>query len=473
MDMQCKNNKCSSHQNSDGLQVFPSIFNDVLAPVAPGPSSSNTVGPYRIAGIARNLLDGKPKYLKVEMSEAGGFFSTFYGMDSDKAFLAGILGKDMLSFNLSEAYEAAQTEGLEYEFEFSASVSSLPSEMGVLTVKSDKETLTLTGVSMGGGEILITCINGKEYSISGKFEEEVLLTGETVPRKIHSVYPLALLHNCNVPFLTAAEMEKYAVAKGVPIWQAAIDYEAGITGLTETDIRKAAADVLKAAYSSIEGGYDEKLQFEGVTSPKASGIRKEIMHKKLFSLGDAQQGCLDALAIMEYSNSHGKIVCMPTGGAAGVIPAAIRSAADSLDKSEEEQINALLTAGAIGLAYYSTHYHGSLGCQAEVGIAASMAAGALASMLTDDIKVVENAAILAMQYTIGQVCDALGGFVQIPCFIRNIASVPLVMTCANYAVLGLETGVSLDEMADAVLRVGEKLREGRINDFGICNCGLA
>ena len=91
-------------------------------------------------------------------------------------------------------------------------------------------------------------------------------------------------------------------------------------------------------------------------------------------------------------------------------------------------------------------------------------------MLSEDPAAAERAAVLAMQCLIGQICDPIDGYTQIPCFIRNIASVPLAMTCANYGVLGLDTGVSLDEMVKATLRVGEKIREDRISDCGTCMC---
>ena len=122
----------------------------------------------------------------------------------------------------------------------------------------------------------------------------------------------------------------------------------------------------------------------------------------------------------------------------------------------------------MGVFYFPTHYHGALGCQAEVGIATSMVAGGIVSFLYDDAEMCEKAAVLAMQYIIGQVCDPVAGYPQIPCFIRNIASVPVALTCANFAILGLDTAVTLDSMVQAVLRVGERLRETRINDVGTC-----
>lgn len=447
---------------------YPSIFNDVLAPVAQGPSSSNTAGPYRIGSVARVLLRGEPNFLKVEMSEKGGFFSTLYSMDSDKAFIAGILGKDFIGFDLSLAYQVAKEEGLDYEFVFSDKIVKEPSEMAILTVKSDLETLVLTGISLGGGEILISEINGEPCDIKGIRAEEVMVKGFDEPRRIPSVYPMSTLKDATPCFTTSVEMLKYAEENKLPLWQVAIDYEKSLTGMSDKEIWDKARQTLEISYESIDSGHTEDNFFQGVTVAKTREIDARMKDATLIPLGAADRGTIDALAIMEYSNSHGKIVCMPTGGAAGIIPASIKSTAESLGKTKDDEIKALLVAGLIGVFYYPTHYHGALGCQAEVGVATSMAAGALASMLTNDTETIESAAILAMQCIIGQVCDPIAGYVQIPCFIRNIASVPIAMTCANYALLGIDKGVNLDDMVSAVLRVGEKLRADRINDMGIC-----
>ena len=447
---------------------YPSIFNDVLAPVTQGPSSSNTVGPHRIGTIARSILDGRPEYLKIEMSRGGGFYDTFYSMDSDKAFLAGVLGKDLIKFDLGAVYEAAEEEGLKYEFVFSDRIAKQPTEMGELTLKSSKETIVLTGITLGGGEILIRDINGEPFQIKGIYPEEIVIKGYDKIRHLPSVYPMKTIKEAVPPFTRSEEMIDYCRRNEIPLWQAALDYECSLTGISQKEIMKTAAETLDISYASIEAGFKKGIEFEGVTVAKAPEIKEMMKKTTLIPMGAADMGALDALAVMEYSNSHGKIVCMPTGGASGIIPAAIRNTAETLGKTREDEIKALLTAGLIGVFYFPTHYHGALGCQAEVGVATSMAAAALTSLISDDPVAVERAAVLAMQYIIGQVCDPIEGYAQIPCFIRNIASVPLAMTCANYAVLGLDTAVTLDGMADAVLRVGERLREGRINDMGTC-----
>ena len=447
---------------------YPSIFNDVLAPVTQGPSSSNTVGPHRIGTIARAMLDGKPEYLKIEMSRGGGFYDTFYSMDSDKAFLAGILGKDLIKFDLGAVYQAAEEEGLKYEFVFSDRIAKQPTEMGELTISSSEETIVLTGITLGGGEILIRDINGEPCEIKGVYPEEIIIKGSDKIRHLPSVYPMKTIKGAVPPFTNSVEMIGHCHRNGIPLWQAALDYECSLTGLSEKEILKTAEETLDISYASIESGFKKGIEFEGVTVAKAPEIKEKMKKTTLIPMGAADTGALDALAIMEYSNSHGKIVCMPTGGASGIIPAAIKNTSEALGKTKEDEIKALLTAGLIGVFYFPTHYHGALGCQAEVGVATSMAAAALASLISDDPEAGERAAVLAMQYIIGQVCDPIEGYAQIPCFIRNIASVPMAMTCANYAVLGIDTAVSLDGMADAVLRVGEKLRGGRINDMGTC-----
>ena len=452
----------------DNKSCYASIFNDVLAPVTQGPSSSNTVGPFRIGTIARAILKGEPKKLKVKMSTGGGYFATFYNMESDKGFLSGVLGRDLIKDDLALVYEEAKNKGLEYEFKFRDDVPTIPTELAVVTVTSDQEELNMRCVSLGGGEILINELDGKPCNIRGVYEEEINVRGEM--RKIPSVYPLKAIPGAEPCFRTSEEMIKYAERTGKELWEAAIDYEMSLTGQTYEEVMDIAGRTLDLAYRAIDKGHEEGVTFEGMTVAKTPEIREKMKGMTLIPTGIGEKGGLDALAMVEYSNAHGVIVCMPTGGASGIIPASIRSAAESLGKSREDEIKALLTAGLIGVFYYPTHYHGALGCQAEVGIAVSMASAALASFITKDPEAIERAAVLGIQYLLGQVCDPIEGYPQVPCFIRNIASVSVAAACANYGVLGLDTAVSIDEMAGAVIRVGEALREKRINDLGTCAC---
>ena len=537
-------------ERNDNRQFYPSIFNDVLGPVTQGPSSSNTVGPYRIGRLARDMVRGKIKSVEFEMSEKGGFKDTFFSMDSDKGLLSGILGRDIINDDLNDVYRIAEEEGLKYSFTFSDRIQSIPSEVGELRIVSEVgsetgsgaensalpensaepgkvEELTLTGISLGGGEILITEVNGEKTNITGREEMQFTPAGfsagmasaplqsdastggaeKSGERVLHSVYPFNMKKDAKPPFTNSEELALYAKLpenEGRPLYEIAIDYETSVTECSREDVLLRAEKMLDLQYKAIEKGYEEGIKFDGITTAKAAGIKKlmngvksreaqsamsqdaqnaasrepqsreaqNVDARRLIPSGITDEAGLDALSLMEYSNSHGIICCMPTGGATGIIPSAIKGASKALGLTKQEEIQALIVSGLIGVFYYESHYSGSLGCQAEVGIATSMAAGALCSMLTNDIDKIEAASVLAMECLLGQVCDPIGGYVQIPCFIRNVASVSIATTCANYGVLGLESGVNLDEISKAVIRVGEGLRRTRLNDQGTCACNM-
>ena len=287
-------------------QHYPSIFNDVLAPVTQGPSSSNTVGPFRIGTIARALLKGEPRVLKIKMSTGGGYFATFYNMDSDKGFLAGILGKDLIGDDLSQVYEDAKEAGLKYEFKFRDDVPSVPSELAVLTVTSDLEELNMRCVSLGGGEILISELDGKTCHIKGIYEEEIEVRGET--RTLPSVYPLRVDPGAEPPFRNSEEMLAYVEEQGKELWEAAVDYEMSLTSLSAEEVFEAAEKTLKTAYRAIERGFEPGVEFEGVTVAKAPEIREKMKTARLIPTGVGDKGGLAALAVLEYGNSHGIIV---------------------------------------------------------------------------------------------------------------------------------------------------------------------
>lgn len=477
------------------MKKIPSIFNDVLSPVTPGPSSSNTCGPHRIASVCRSLLGQPPLSLKIRMAKKGGYFDTFYGMQSDLAFIAGVLGKDFLSYDLSRAYADAEKEGLQTDFSFTDELPEFPSELAEITLYGKTETLTVIGVSLGGGEIEITRLNGRPVSLDAKqhsligflndgrleircqnqpFSQEELTSLQADPdiRRISCfppVFPFLVLPGAKPPFTTADELFSAARTTGKPFYQLALDYEAALTGEDEQTLLAYGKKLYQLSLDAIASGCRVD-SFEGVTAPKAAQYARALSEGRLFSLGLSAQGCLDAMCIMEHSNAHGKIVCMPTGGASGIIPAAILNAGRELQISEEEQIHALLTAGLMGLFFYPTHYTGALGCQAEIGIAISMAAAALASMKTNDPQVIEAAASFGAQSVMGMVCNPVNGYVQVPCILRNMTAVPTAVTCANAALAGMDHIIPLDEACRLMLEVGQKLKP--CNQAGTFNIPL-
>jgi L-serine dehydratase len=206
-------------------------------------------------------------------------------------------------------------------------------------------------------------------------------------------------------------------------------------------------------------------------------VRDAFGSGKLIPMGMVDVGAPISLSIMEYSNCSGVITCIPTGGSSGVVPGALCGAAKTMGKSEEDLIRALLVAGLMGTFMEPTKYLGALGCQAEVGCAAGMAAAGLVALLDGNARQACTAAVMSIQSLMGLLCDKIGGLVQVPCLSRNMTAVAIAGTCANATMAGVEALVPLEETIASMLRSGGAIRDNGINRMGACwtatGCRLA
>ncbi len=165
-----------------------------------------------------------------------------------------------------------------------------------------------------------------------------------------------------------------------------------------------------------------------------------------------------AMAVNEENAAGGRIVTAPTNGAAGIIPAVLHYFARFCERSDEDAIvRFLLTAGAIGMLYkMNASISGAeVGCQGEVGVACSMAAGALCEALGGTVAQVENAAEIGMEHNLGLTCDPIGGLVQVPCIERNAMGAVKAINAARLALRGDGTHhVSLDKVIATMRATG-------------------
>jgi L-serine dehydratase len=171
---------------------------------------------------------------------------------------------------------------------------------------------------------------------------------------------------------------------------------------------------------------------------------------------------LYALAVNEENASGGRVVTAPTNGAAGIVPAVLhyytRFCAGA---SEEGVVRFLLTAGAIGILYKenASISGAEVGCQGEVGVACSMAAGALAEVLGGTPEQVENAAEIGMEHNLGLTCDPVGGLVQVPCIERNAMGAIKAINAARMALRGDGRHfVSLDKVIKTMRDTGADMK---------------
>ena len=164
-----------------------------------------------------------------------------------------------------------------------------------------------------------------------------------------------------------------------------------------------------------------------------------------------------SLSTIEENLRMGKIVACPTAGSCGIVPAVLVAVSEEYNITEDEQINALITAGGIGaIISNKVQLAGAVaGCQAECGVAAAMCAGALAQMLGGSISEIINAVALAMKNLLGLTCDPVCGLVEVPCVKRNPILAIHAVTSTELALAGIESKIPLDEVIDAVRQTGQ------------------
>ncbi len=163
-----------------------------------------------------------------------------------------------------------------------------------------------------------------------------------------------------------------------------------------------------------------------------------------------------ALAVTEVNASMGKIVAAPTGGASGVVPGVILTLKEELVLPNDTAIKGLFVAAAIGkiIAMNATLSGAEGGCQAEVGSASAMAAGAAVFMSGGSPEASLDAAALALKGLLGLVCDPVAGLVEVPCSKRNATGTANALICADLALAGIKSFIPFDEMVEAMYKVG-------------------
>ena len=163
------------------------------------------------------------------------------------------------------------------------------------------------------------------------------------------------------------------------------------------------------------------------------------------------------MAVNEENASGGQVVTAPTNGAAGIIPSVIRHYCSGTDDARDRTRKFLLTAGAIGILYKqrASISGAEMGCQGEVGVACSMAAGGLAAVWGAVPQQVSNAAEIGMEHNLGLTCDPVGGLVQIPCIERNAIGAVKAVNAARLALHSTgHSHVSLDQVIETMRQTG-------------------
>ncbi len=256
---------------------------------------------------------------------------------------------------------------------------------------------------------------------------------------------------------TFEQLKKECIERGKEIYEVAQENMALNSDLKVEQVRAHANRSLFAMKEAIQVGLVSKeLSMSGMCGQDCNRIQERFKnHPALFG-GTFEKILKYALATSEENIRMGRIVACPTAGSCGILPAAMLSVAEDCDCSIEAQLNALITAGEIGrIVAAKVALAGAVaGCQAECGVASSMAAAAVCQLRGGTIDQILNASALALKNILGLTCDPVAGLVEVPCVKRNPFLAVHAITAVELALAGVESKIPFDEVVDAMEQTG-------------------
>lgn len=427
-----------------------------------GPSSSHTVGPMRAARRfaqrleAEGLLD---RTARVRAEVFGSLAMTGKGHGTDRAVLMGLEGQT--------------PEGIDPDV-VTPRVAAIRSEgrlslLGRHPVPFQEEDLVfnrrdLLPLHSNGMRFTALDASGEEierriyYSVGGGFvinegaSGEDHLVEDTTPVPFH--------------FGSGEELLELGDEHGLAIWEMMLENEK--VWRSDSEIRAGLLAVWDAMQRCVERGCrQEGVLPGGLKVPRrAPALYQELTTRPEEGLKDPLTVLdwvnLFALAVNEENAAGGRVVTAPTNGAAGIVPAVLQYYRKFTPGADEEGVlRFLLTAGAIGILYKenASISGAEVGCQGEVGVACSMAAGGLVAALGGTNAQVENAAEIGMEHNLGLTCDPVGGLVQIPCIERNAMGSVKAINAARIARRGDGSHkVSLDRVIKTMRETGADMK---------------
>lgn len=228
-----------------------------------------------------------------------------------------------------------------------------------------------------------------------------------------------------------------------------------------------------------EGREKEVYSVSGLIGGDGYKINNYANNKKTLTGRATNIAMAMALSSSEVNASMGKIVACPTAGSCGILPAVILAAGEQLELNEDELIQGLLAAAAVGMiiGMNATLSGAEGGCQAECGSASAMGAAAVVEMMGGTPKMSLDAGSIILQNVLGLVCDPVAGLVEIPCAKRNAQGAITALCTADMVMAGVEAKIPFDDAVGAMYKVGKslpaELRETALGGIATTKAGLA
>lgn len=429
-----------------------------------GPSSSHTVGPMKAAcRFVKHLSEHNQlnAIARVKCELYGSLGQTGIGHGTGKAVILGLCGEepesiavDSIEEILNQVVESQRiTLNKTHNVSFPKNDAIIYHRKKTLSAHSNGMTLYAfdqnnqiifeeTYFSIGGGFIVKDCDFEKEKNKA-----------------------LSLHNNIKRPYVFSNATELFAIADEQNINISTIMMENEKCLNNEQQIRLKLLNIWQAMQDCVARG----IKTEGIlpgglkVTRRAPALHRTLtVEKNSDPLVAMDWVNLFALAVNEENAAGGRVVTAPTNGAAGIIPAVLCYYNKFVNPvTEDDCIKYLLTAAAIGILYKTNASisGAEVGCQGEVGVACSMAAGALTEIMGGTPKQVENAAEIGMEHNLGLTCDPIGGLVQVPCIERNAMGSVKAINASRLALRGSgPQKVTLDKVIKTMWETGNDMK---------------
>ena len=406
---------------SDSLAVVRNSKGPVMTTVeefykvGPGPSSSHTIGPMRITynfyeRCTKMPADQLAKATALKVTLYGSLSATGKGHGTERASLAGIIGKEPATINPLFLDEIAASPDKTYPVTLGSSTFNVSLKDVIFgATKGDfPHPNTMTCQLLAGDQVLYEL---EYYSVGGGFIE---WKGYEAPKKGQPKYPYSRMKE----LLAHAEKNKLSIS------QVVMANEVAVSGKSEAEITAFIDKITTAMVNIVKSGLNAPM----ATLPgpiklktKAGEVYKRAMDDEYERQRGVGVVAAYALAGSEENARGHLVVTAPTGGSAGVMPALVYVVGEGGRKLSQEKIRkGMLAAACIG---YLCKHNATLagaegGCQAEIGVAWAMGAAFLAEAHGFPPQVVANSAESSLEHHLGMTCDPVAGFVQVPCIER-------------------------------------------------------
>lgn len=489
------------------MNSYPSIFNDVIGPVMRGPSSSHCAASLRIARMCRDLMQEKIKDIVIEFDPHGSLATTHKSQGSDMGLFGGFLGWEAYDERLPESEKHLSTAGIDVEITIADIDVNHPNTYKI-KLSNDYESHELIAISTGGGMIEVIRIDGAAVHMAGDYYETLIFCKDPAPiidfvkasipyddvlfhtgaqnfiqissqipyddvllrelksipgveaiKVLNPVLPVLARKNMKVPFITCNEMLEYNEGKNLSLWELAVAYEAERGNITSAEVFEKMRQIVRIMGNAIATGLKGTNYHDRILGPQSLQFKENLANQRLVG-GDANNTViLYVSAIMEVKSSMGVIVAAPTAGSCGGLPGAVFGIAHSMELPEDEIVKAMLSAGLIGvfIAAHATFAAEVGGCMAETGSGGGMAAAAITEMKGGNLNQCLTAASLALQNSLGIICDPIGNRVEAPCLGRNVMAATNAISSANMALSDYIQLIPLDEVIETMKLVGDQI----------------